>query len=230
MSRTRSSSTSRSSITTTPPPRARNTASTISKPKRASRSRCSTTSQPRDGFARTFKSFRRVPFRAEPTSSMTPSSSHPSRCACSNRRSFWRARSPSDPKTKHERRRHAADEAKRRRSPRTRTCPCGPASTTTATCHAASAATLREAEAPGNEPSPPSAYALHAFVCNYRTPTGQQLQPNDPARDQPGHRACIDAANLRAGLEVEADPREVIRDYLMQRVALRVVGGHVVLA
>ena len=46
-------------------------------------------------------------------------------------------------------------------------------------------------------------------------------RPDDPARcqaNQPGHRALIDAANLRAGLEVEADPREVIRDYLLQRV------------
>ena len=46
-------------------------------------------------------------------------------------------------------------------------------------------------------------------------------RPDDPARaraQQPGHRALIDAANLRAGLEVEADPRELIRDYLMQRV------------
>ena len=46
-------------------------------------------------------------------------------------------------------------------------------------------------------------------------------RPDDPARaraQQPGHRAYIDAANLRAGLAVEADPRELIRDYLMQRV------------
>ena len=51
-------------------------------------------------------------------------------------------------------------------------------------------------------------------------------RPDDPARaraDQPGHRAYIDAANLRAGLEVEADPREVIRDYLLQRVEHGVV-------
>ena len=51
-------------------------------------------------------------------------------------------------------------------------------------------------------------------------------RPDDPARaraDQPGHRAYIDAAKLRAGLEVEADPREVIRDYLMQRVEHGVV-------
>ena len=44
-------------------------------------------------------------------------------------------------------------------------------------------------------------------------------RPDDPARaQQPGHRALIDAANLRAGLAVEADPRELIRDYLVQRV------------
>ena len=51
-------------------------------------------------------------------------------------------------------------------------------------------------------------------------------RPDDPARaraDQPGHRALIDAAKLRAGLEVEADPREVIRDYLLQRVEHGVV-------
>ena len=44
---------------------------------------------------------------------------------------------------------------------------------------------------------------------------------DDPARarvQQPGHRAYIVAAKLRAGLEHEADPRELIRDYLVQRV------------
>ena len=42
-------------------------------------------------------------------------------------------------------------------------------------------------------------------------------RPDDPARvraDEPGHRAYIDAANLLAGLAVEPDPRELIRDYL----------------
>ena len=51
-------------------------------------------------------------------------------------------------------------------------------------------------------------------------------RPDDPARaraQQPGHRAYIDAAKLRAGLEVEADPRELIRDYLVQRVEHRAV-------
>ena len=51
-------------------------------------------------------------------------------------------------------------------------------------------------------------------------------RPDDPARartQQPGHRAYIDAANLRAGLAVEADPRELIRDYLVQRVEHGVV-------
>ena len=46
-------------------------------------------------------------------------------------------------------------------------------------------------------------------------------RPDDPARaraQQPGHRAYIEAAMLRTGLEHEADPRELIRDYLTQRV------------
>ena len=46
-------------------------------------------------------------------------------------------------------------------------------------------------------------------------------RPDDPARaraQQPGHGAYIEAANLRTGLEHEADPRELIRDYLTQRV------------
>ena len=46
-------------------------------------------------------------------------------------------------------------------------------------------------------------------------------RPDDPARartQQPGHRAYIEAAKLRAGLEHEAEPRELIRDYLVQRV------------
>ena len=51
-------------------------------------------------------------------------------------------------------------------------------------------------------------------------------RPDDPARaraHQPGHRAYLEAAKLRAGLEHEADPRELIRDYLLQRVEHGVV-------
>ena len=40
---------------------------------------------------------------------------------------------------------------------------------------------------------------------------------------RPGHRAYIDAAKLRAGLAVEADRRELIRDYLVQHVEHGVV-------
>ena len=46
-------------------------------------------------------------------------------------------------------------------------------------------------------------------------------RPDDPARaraQQPGHRAYIEATRLRAGLAVEAAPRDLIRDYLLQRV------------
>ena len=42
-------------------------------------------------------------------------------------------------------------------------------------------------------------------------------RPNDPARardQQPGHRAYLEAAELRAGIAHEADPRDQIRDYL----------------
>ena len=35
---------------------------------------------------------------------------------------------------------------------------------------------------------------------------------------QPGHRAYVEAAQLRAGLRLEASPRDLIRDYLFQRV------------
>ena len=45
-------------------------------------------------------------------------------------------------------------------------------------------------------------------------------RPDDPARaraQQPGHRAYTEAAKLRDGLEHEADVRELIRDYLLQR-------------
>ena len=52
-------------------------------------------------------------------------------------------------------------------------------------------------------------------------------RPDDPARaraDQPGHRAYIDAAKLRAGLEQSRPTRaKLIRDYLMQRVEHGVV-------
>ena len=46
-------------------------------------------------------------------------------------------------------------------------------------------------------------------------------RPDDPERaraQQPGHRAYVEASKLRAGLEHEADPRGLIRDYLVQRV------------
>ena len=51
-------------------------------------------------------------------------------------------------------------------------------------------------------------------------------RPDDPARaraHQPGHRAYLEAAKRRAGLEHEAGPRELIRDYLLQRVEHGVV-------
>ena len=51
-------------------------------------------------------------------------------------------------------------------------------------------------------------------------------RPDDPARaraHQPGHHAYLEASKLRAGLEHEADPRELIRDYLLQRVEHGVV-------
>ena len=46
-------------------------------------------------------------------------------------------------------------------------------------------------------------------------------RPDDPqrARDvQPGHRAYIEAAQLRAGLAAEKDPRRAITDYLSQGI------------
>ncbi len=46
-------------------------------------------------------------------------------------------------------------------------------------------------------------------------------RPDDPARarvEQPGHRAYIEATQLRAGLRLESSPRDLIRDYLLQRV------------
>ena len=46
-------------------------------------------------------------------------------------------------------------------------------------------------------------------------------RPDDPARarvQQPGHRAYVEAARLRAGLRLEASPRDLIRDYLLQRI------------
>ena len=53
-------------------------------------------------------------------------------------------------------------------------------------------------------------------------------RPDDPARaraQQPGHRAYLEASKLRAGLEHEADPRALIRDYLVQRVEHGAVQG-----
>lgn len=51
-------------------------------------------------------------------------------------------------------------------------------------------------------------------------------RPDDPARArtfQPGHRALIDAAALRAGLELEEDPKILIATYLMQRIEAGVI-------
>ncbi|MXW67665.1 MAG: relaxase/mobilization nuclease domain-containing protein [Gemmatimonadales bacterium] len=53
-------------------------------------------------------------------------------------------------------------------------------------------------------------------------------RPDDPARaraQRPGHVAYIEASRLRAGLEHEADPRTLIRDYLVQRVEHGAVKG-----
>ena len=46
-------------------------------------------------------------------------------------------------------------------------------------------------------------------------------RPDDPARarvQQPGHRAYIEATRLQASLRLESSPRDLIRDYLLQRV------------
>ena len=46
-------------------------------------------------------------------------------------------------------------------------------------------------------------------------------RPDDPERArpiQPGHRAPLEAVRLRAGLEVEPEPRELIREYLVGRI------------
>ena len=53
-------------------------------------------------------------------------------------------------------------------------------------------------------------------------------RPDDPARarvQQPGHRAYVEAAQLRAGLRLESSPRDLIRDYLLQRVEHGAVKG-----
>ena len=53
-------------------------------------------------------------------------------------------------------------------------------------------------------------------------------RPDDPARaraQRPGHVAYIEVSKLRAGLEHEADPRTLIRDYLVQRVEHGAVRG-----
>ena len=39
-----------------------------------------------------------------------------------------------------------------------------------------------------------------------------------PECSRPGHRAYVEATQLRAGLRLEASPRDLIRDYLLQRV------------
>ena len=54
-------------------------------------------------------------------------------------------------------------------------------------------------------------------------------RPDDPerARDvQPGHRAYIEAAQLRAGIEAEKDPRRLITDYLKHGIESGAVSDH----
>ena len=61
---------------------------------------------------------------------------------------------------------------------------------------------------------------VHVLAARFNHEHGRS-RPDDPARagaDQPGHGAYIEAANLRVGPVVEADPRELIRDHLVQRV------------
>ena len=65
----------------------------------------------------------------------------------------------------------------------------------------------------GEEPSVPSGTPS--------TTNTAWARPDDPGRarvEQPGHRAYIEATRLRAGLRLEASPRDLIRDYLLQRV------------
>ena len=65
----------------------------------------------------------------------------------------------------------------------------------------------------GRRPSAPSATPS--------TTNTAGVGPDDPARarvQQPGHRAYIEAARLRTGLALESEPRDLIRDYLLQRV------------
>ena len=71
MSLTRSSGTSESYITIREPPRAFNMASTMPTPKRASRSRCSTTSVWTEGSPRSFNNLGRRSFRPLATSETT---------------------------------------------------------------------------------------------------------------------------------------------------------------
>ena len=50
-------------------------------------------------------------------------------------------------------------------------------------------------------------------------------RPGAGKAQRPGHLAYIEASKLRAGLEHEADPRTLIRDYLVQRVEHGAVKG-----
>ncbi len=94
MSRTRSSSTSPGSKASTRRPSAESAASRCSKPKRASRSRCSTTMIAAVGSTRTLASLRRLSFIPEPGSVTTSSTDKPDDLVHSVSRDTWRSRSP----------------------------------------------------------------------------------------------------------------------------------------
>jgi hypothetical protein len=69
--------------------------------------------------------------------------------------------------------------------------------------------------------APPGHTKTFDTVRDYHNHTHGWARPDDPARArmvQPGFHAYVDAAKLRAGLQVEPDPRQLVTDYLTQRV------------
>ena len=69
--------------------------------------------------------------------------------------------------------------------------------------------------------APPGHLKTFDALRDYYNHKERWARPDDPERArlyQPGFHTYIDAAKIRAGIEVEPDPRQLVTDFLMQRI------------
>ena len=76
--------------------------------------------------------------------------------------------------------------------------------------------------------APPGHQKIFDAVRDYHNHKNGWARPDDPELqrlNQPKHQAYITAAELRQGLQVEPDPRQLVTDYLVQRVDAGEIGN-----